>query len=365
MKIFVLSILSVLLLLISSCSSISYYLDAANGHLSILADQEAIKDILDKKDIDPVLQSKLILATRARDFASSEMQLPNNDSYRYYSDIKRPYVVWNVIATEQYSVKAKQWCFLVVGCVSYRGYFNKKDAEEYADSLASQGFDVNVAGAQAYSTLGWFDDPLLNTMIQHSEGRLVGLIIHELAHQQIYIDNDTSFNEAFATSVEAEGIKRWFEQSTTAEPKLQQKLYQKYKITRKREIQFKQLLKTTQIQLEALFESSRFKNSKTKDKLKKAVFSQLQQNYKNLKSSWQQYSGYDAWMSRELNNAHLALVATYNDRVPAFQSILKSVNGDVVKYYKRVAVLGELPKEQRDRRLDDYHKQYSVNSEQN
>ncbi len=355
-------LLALLLVTVSGCSSLGYYFDAVNGHLSVLAEQQAIKDILQESDVTAELKAKLTLATQARDFASAEMKLPDNDSYRYYSDIKRPYVVWNVIATKPFSIKAKQWCFLVVGCVSYRGYFNKDDADNYAKSLKVAGYDVNVAGAKAYSTLGWLDDPLLNTMIQYNEARLVGLIIHELAHQQIYIDNDSSFNEAFASSVELEGVKRWFNRQTaTSVIQSNFKSYQDYLVLQKRELEFKQLLKSTQQQLQDLFNSDTFKTSNKQKLLKAAVYNELQQNYRALKKSWQGYAGYDAWMKRDLNNAHLALVATYYDKVPAFQAILRSVNNNIENYYQTVEEIGGLSEPERNRRLNEYQKNNLVN----
>jgi predicted aminopeptidase len=342
-------------LLLSGCSSVGYYFDAVNGHLNILADQEAINDILQQENTSSELKSKLVLATQARDFASSEMLLPDNDSYRYYVDINRPYVVWNVIATEKYSIKAHQWCFLVVGCVSYRGYYNQEDAKAFAKNLIAQGYDVNISGAQAYSTLGWFDDPLLSTMIQHNEARIVGLIIHELAHQQVYIKNDSAFNEAFATSVEIEGIKRWFTQRSDSSAKSQIKLYENYLQVRQREIEFKHLLKTTQLKLEHLFESEKFVTANNKEKLKKQIYQQLKIDYQQLKKSWQDYNGYDNWMNRPLNNAHLALIATYHDKVPAFQTILKLSNNDIKIFYQKVKLISEMTKDNRNNRLATFH----------
>ncbi len=354
MKIVFTLLLSLFVLCLSACSSIGYYYDAVNGHLTVLSEQESIREILQQPDLASSLRVKLELATQAREFASAELFLPDNDSYRYYSDIKRPYVVWNVIATQHYSITARQWCFLIVGCVSYRGYFNKADAQAYADTLVTQGYDVNVSGAQAYSTLGWLDDPLLSTMIKHNEARLVGLIFHELAHQQVYIDDDSSFNEAFATSVEIEGVRRWFKRQTTSDVVQTEKLYQQYLIARQHEIEFKQMLKSTQLKLETLFKSTVFKNSSNREVLKQQVFAQLQIDYRILKKSWQDYAGYDAWMKRDLNNAHLALVATYHDKVPAFLAVLKSVDSDIKKYYELVAIIGELPEKKRNQRLSSY-----------
>ncbi len=354
MKLILPLILSIVFLSLAACSSIGYYYDAVNGHLTVLSEQESIREILQQPDLGSSLREKLVLATQAREFASTELLLPDNDSYRYYSDIKRPYVVWNVIATEQYSITARQWCFLIVGCVSYRGYFNKPDAKAYADTLVAQGYDVNISGAQAYSTLGWFDDPLLSTMIQHNEARLVGLIFHELAHQQVYIDDDSAFNEAFATSVEVEGVRRWFTRQTASESEQSKKAFKQYLIARQRTVEFKHMLKSTQLKLESLFKSKSFINSTNRVFLKQQVFNELQTDYQKLKKSWQGYVGYDQWMKRDLNNAHLALVATYYDKVPAFLAVLKSVDNDIKKYYELVATIGKLTVAKRNQRLSSY-----------
>ncbi|MFV2061021.1 MAG: aminopeptidase, partial [Gammaproteobacteria bacterium] len=199
--------------------------------------------------------------------------------------------------------------------------------------------------------LGWLDDPLLSTMIQHNEARLVGLIIHELAHQLVYIKNDTAFNEAFATAVEIEGIKRWFTRENGVTTASKNKLYQQYLQSRQREIEFKHLLKTTQVKLEQLFKSELFKNSNDQENLKKQIFSQLQINYQQLKKSWQNYSGYDRWMKRDLNNAHLALIATYHDKVPVFQAILKSTNNNLKQFYQEVKIISEMTESNRNNRL--------------
>jgi len=355
MKLFYSLLFSLLILLLPACSSVGYYLDAVNGHLNILADQESINDILQQDSISPELKSKLVLATEARDFASAEMLLPDNDSYRYYSDINRDYVVWNVIATEKYSITAKQWCFMVVGCVSYRGYFNQDDAKAYAKTLKAQGYDVNISGAQAYSTLGWFDDPLLNTMIKHNDAQIVGLIIHELAHQQIYINGDSSFNEAFASSVEIEGIKRWFHRQSRNSTDAQKKQFRQYLKSKQRNGEFKQLLKAAQKNLDELYKSNKFKHSVKQQTLKAAIFTKLKLDYQRLKISWQNYSGYDVWMNRDLNNAHLALIATYYEKVPIFQSILLSVDNNIQHFYDIVESIGELEESERNARLAEYH----------
>ena len=155
------------------------------------------------------LHDKLALALKAREFASNELGLPRNRSYRGYADLERPFVVWNVFAAPEFSIRPAQWCFVMAGCVSYRGYFAKADAQAFASETAEGGFDVYVGGVPAYSTLGWFADPVLNTFIHYSAAEVARLIFHELSHQVVYVKDDSVFNESFAVTVEREGLKRW------------------------------------------------------------------------------------------------------------------------------------------------------------
>lgn len=183
-------------LTVSACSSFGYYMDLMAGHSELLEQRKPVAEIIEDKATDQKLRDLLKTSQEIRNFASKDLDLPENDSYRMYADLKRRYAVWNVVAAEEFSVEPKKWCFLFVGCLSYRGYFSKEDATNYANELKHEGFDTYVAGANAYSTLGWFDDPLLNTMLYKSEARRAGIIFHELAHQVVYIDNDSAFNEA-------------------------------------------------------------------------------------------------------------------------------------------------------------------------
>ena len=203
------AVLIFMALTVSACSSFGYYMDLMAGHSELLEQQKPISEILIDKETNLKLRELLETSQNIRNFASNRLDLPENDSYRMYADLKRRYAVWNVIAAKEFSVEPKKWCFLFVGCLSYRGYFSKEDAMAYASELKNEGYDVYVVGASAYSTLGWFDDPLLNTMMYKSEARRAGVIFHELAHQVVYIEGDSAFNEAFATTVEEEGIQRW------------------------------------------------------------------------------------------------------------------------------------------------------------
>src|ERR1700753_1223482 len=188
-----------------------YLAQAAGGQIHVLNARKPIdKVVADPKTPDP-LRARLVEVRAARAFAVSELHLPDNRSYRTYADIKRPYVVWNVVATPEFSIEPKHWCFPIAGCVAYRGYFKERSARKFAAKLAAQGFDVTVGGVPAYSTLGKFADPVLSTMMRYDDSDLVAIIFHELAHQLLYVKNDTEFNEAFATMVEQAGLERWLE----------------------------------------------------------------------------------------------------------------------------------------------------------
>ena len=330
-------------LTVSACSSFGYYMDLMAGHSELLEQRKPISEILVDKDTTSKLRELLETSQNIRDFATKSLDLPENDSYRMYADLKRRYAVWNVIAAKEFSVEPKRWCFLFVGCLSYRGYFSKEDAMAYASELKSEGFDVYVAGASAYSTLGWFDDPLLNTMMYKSEARRAGVIFHELAHQVVYIEGDSAFNEAFATTVEEEGIQRWMAK------KGQNEQYEAYLLDKKRNSEINTLLQKTRDQLKDLYKT----NLSTKEKRseKRRLFSLIQNNYRELKRSWGDYKAYDKWMSQKLNNSHLLLIATYHDLVPTFKALLYKENNNLSKFYIAVEKLGEESKEERKSKL--------------
>lgn len=340
--------LILLILTVSGCSSLGYYMDLMAGHNELVEQQKPVSEILASKETRPELRELLETSQNIRDFASKKLHLPENGSYRSYADLKRPYAVWNVVAAKEFSVKAKKWCFLVVGCLSYRGYFTRAEAAAYADALKKEGYDVYVAGANAYSTLGWFDDPLLNTMMYKSEARRAGIIFHELAHQVLYIDDDSAFNEAFATAVEQEGIRRWLATKGKKES------YQKYLVNKKRDGELNALLKQTREELKAVY--ARKMSDEEKRVAKQQVFADMQYKYQQLKKSWQGYNAYDKWMQQDLNNAHLLLISTYHDLVPMFQAILRRENNDMKKFYHAVEELGELEKAQRAEKLNNLFK---------
>lgn len=334
---------ALLLGLSGGCSTLGYYAQSIDGHLELMGRSRPIERALRDERLDSATKARLKLARRARRYASEVLGLPDNDSYTSYADLGRSYAVWNVIATDPLSVEPRQWCFLFVGCIQYRGYFDKARAEAYADTLRAQGMDTYVAGARAYSTLGWFDDPLLNTMIRQPEARLVGIIFHELAHQVLYVPDDTAFNEAFATTVEREGLRRWYRDRQRPED------FRAYLQSEQHRHEFHDLLLETRAKLQAVYASEQSPTHKRAAKAR--IFAQLQARYQRWKRQ-AGYEGYDQWMSQPLNNAHLALVATYNDLVPHFHGLLSRLRYDLPDFYAVAAEYAKLPRAERHRRLE-------------
>jgi predicted aminopeptidase len=263
-------------------------------------------------------------------------------------DLQRPYVVWNVFAAPEFSMQPLVWCYPIAGCVSYRGYFGEHDAQKAAQTLERQGYDVFVGGVAAYSTLGWFSDPLLNTIINRDEHQLAALIFHELAHQVVYIPGETEFNESFATAVEREGLQRWLDTIDTA-PETREQLARAIREDLMRQQQFTALVQSAVMDLNALYGGSLAEADMRVAKEERIT--RLRDDYAILKTQWQGYGGYDAWFAHDLNNAQLGTVATYNNLVPAFTAMLQQANGDFPLFYENVMQLKQLEPEQRQLKL--------------
>lgn len=329
-------------LLTAGCSQLDYYVQAAHGQLSLLSEARPIDDWLADPQLNARLRLKLVKVKHIRQFAATELGLPDNKSYRNYADLKRPFVLWNVVATGELSLEPKHWCFPVAGCVSYRGYYSKSDAQAYASSLRSEGLDVQVAGVPAYSTLGWFNDPVLSTFIQYPDGELARLVFHELAHQVVYVKDDTQFNESFATAVEEAGVERWL--VAQGDPRLRQT----YIEFESRKEDFLNLLLKYRKELEANYQ--RQASDADKRTRKAEIFRALQDGYRVLKITWGGYAGYDRWFAEPLSNAHLASVAAYHDFVPGFRVLLRQEK-TFPRFYAAVRDLAALDQPERHRRL--------------
>jgi predicted aminopeptidase len=341
---FTLILIVVVAISLASGCSIGYYSQSISGHLSLMSSRVDIEDLLNDHNAPSDLKEKLQLVLQIREFASETLQLPKNDSYKSYVELDRKHVVWNVVAAPEFSMELDKWCFLIVGCVNYRGYFSEQDAQSFAEALRAEGKDVYVPGVDAYSTLGWFDDPMLSTLLRRSEPRLAGLVFHELAHQLLYIKNDSAFNESFAKAVEIEGVHRWMQHRGT--PKLSQ-LYAQQK---QRNKQFVELVKSTSETLKQLYAQDLPAESMRRKKAE--IYQQMQQSYGQLKDSWQGYNGYDRWFAKDLNNAKLGTVGIYRDLVPAFQALLQQHNGDLQAFYDAAKRLSKKPKEERTAELN-------------
>jgi len=318
-------------------------MQAIGGHMDIMSRRVPVADVLAGQP-EGELKTRLNLALEARDFASRHLGLPDNGSYRSYVDLPRKYVTWNVIATEEFSVQAREWCFPVAGCVPYRGYFAQASAVEFGERLAGQGLDVHVSGASAYSTLGWFDDPLLSTMLRWRETRLVGVIFHELAHQVIWVENDTTFNESFAVFVQREGVRRWLSDRGADERIVD------YEQRVQRQREFVAMLLASRRELSELYAENA--DAAFTRAGKQRVFEHLRERYADLKHSrWEGFAGYDYWFSEPLNNARLALTATYHDYVDSFAMLFAQANRDFPAFYHSVRTLAALPREERNAAL--------------
>jgi len=328
---------------LGGCASVGYYAQAIHGQMELLAKRQPIQSLIDDPATNAELRDRLTFIQRVRAFSVTELRLPDNGSYRSYADVQRPYLVWNVFAAPELSVEPVQWCFLFVGCLSYRGYFAEARAKAFAAGLAEQGDDVFVAGIAAYSTLGWFDDPVPNTVLHYSDEALAGLIFHELAHQLVYIDDDSSFNESFATAVELEGTRRWVLANGAPER------FDAYLTEKRRKDEFIRLLMDYRARLAALYSSKREVPEKRAAKAR--LFAELRAEYRQLKKGWGGYDGFDHWMGQGLNNARLISVGLYHQHLPGFQALLKRHDGDLAAFYRAVAKLGRLPKAERDEKL--------------
>ena len=355
----------------TSCANLGYYSQAVTGQLDILARTRTIAELLDDSPVvgaepyaapqplAPAVKARLATVLRVRDFATQTLALPDNDSYRVYADLDRAQVAWNVVATPEFSLTPKEWCFPVAGCVPYRGYFSHKRAQQFADELRDERLDVRVAGVAAYSTLGWFRDPVFSTQLRRSDNDIAALIFHELAHQKLYLRGDATFNESFATTVEIEGMHRWLAQGND------KAALDNYLLDRTRHTQFVDLLLKYRTRLEALYASplpddardgvgSPRRELAVEEQMRAAKardFEALRAEYALLREHWDGYKGYDTWFTQDLNNAHLASVGLYHQYVPAFQALLASVHGDLPAFYRLARDLSRLPTAERAARL--------------
>jgi len=371
------------------CTGLGYYSQAIFGQLDILTRTRAIAELLDGNPADdmgdfttepsltPAVKARLATVLRVREFATHALALPDNGSYRVFAELDRSQAAWNVVATPEFSFTPKEWCFPVAGCVPYRGYFSRASAQRFAEVLKQDQLDVRVAGVAAYSTLGWFRDPVFSSQLRRSDTDIAALIFHELAHQELYLRGDATFNESFATAVEIVGMRRWLAQGSD------KAALDDYLRNKTRNTEFVALLLKYRTRLEALYASPLSKEPMRAAKAH--AYEALRTEYAELRK---QRGGsdarigvgssaetgeanragserlrprrqltvdhnYDAWFAQDINNAHLASVGLYHQYVRAFQTLLASVQGDLAAFYRLARELSRLPKEERTARLTE------------
>ncbi|HEV7137909.1 MAG TPA: aminopeptidase [Steroidobacteraceae bacterium] len=339
-----LAVVAAALAVIGGCSSTMYLLQAANGEWHVIHARKPIVQVIDNPQTPQHLVRELEEVRAARNFASRVLKLPDNDSYRTYVKIDRPYVVWNVVAAPALSVQPKQWCFPVAGCVAYRGYFSEKRAREFARRLQRRGYDVVVEGVPTYSTLGKLPDPVMSTMMRYGSDELASMIFHELAHQLLYVKNDSRFDEAFAVTVENAGLKRWLEYRGKPARMIE------YEKQRAADRQFITLLRRARDRLAQLYAAAAPRQAKLQRK--RQVFAGLAADIRALEHRLTIHSPlYDKWIAEGFNNADLASVSTYYDCVPGFERLLRRQSGDLPRFYAAARKLAREPRALRDAQL--------------
>lgn len=345
--------------LLTGCQTAGYYAQAVRGHCQIVARQKPIAEFLKQPQTPEPLKEKLQLALALREFATHELKLPVNGHYLRYADLERRYVVWSVTAAPEFSLKAETWWYPFVGRLAYRGYFDEAAARSHAAELKQRGLDVDVGGVRAYSTLGWFRDPVLNTFISEAPTELAEILFHELGHQRLFVSGDTDFSEAFAEAIAEEGTRRWLRAKGDSAAQ------QAYEARLQRKVQFTRLVTGTHDRLEKLFReagtstmsadeikslpSEQFADVRAQ---KQVILEELKLDYAALKAAWGASADYEKWFARPLNNAHLNDVDTYYRLVPAFHQMLREQGGDLAAFHREARALARLTKAERHRRLE-------------
>jgi predicted aminopeptidase len=342
-----------LALFVTGCGTCRYYTQAVRGQCQMWSRQHSIESLLKAADTPEPLKQRLRLVLDIREFAEKELHLPANGHYLRYADLGRRFAVWNVYAASEFSLTPKSWWYPVVGRLEYRGYFSEPEARRYATKLEKRGFDVFVGGVTAYSTLGWFHDPVLNTFIHDDDTDLAELLFHELAHQRLFVAGDTDFNEAFATAAAEEGLRRWME--ARRDPAA----IEKYQAGYRRTEQFVRLVSDTRDRLKAIYENGEVvrrehqaESNDGKRRAKQRALEELRQKYAELKAKWGGQKDYDEWFKQSLNNAQFNTVDTYYHLVPAFRRLLRDHGNNLENFYRAATALGKLKEVDRQARLN-------------
>ena len=332
------------LCLLSACSSVGYYLQAVGGQIGVITASRPVEDVVLDPRTTAAERERLEQLPELRRFAHDVLGLPASGSYRLYAEVGREALVWSVVAAPFDSLTPRSWCYPFVGCASYRGYFGEEAARRFAEELHHSGWDVAVEAVPAYSTLGWFSDPLPSTVIDWPLPDIAGLVFHELAHEALYLPGDSGFNEAYASQVEREGMRRWLLRHAGAEERRQHALREE----RRRD--FMQMLGRARGRLEEVYAGGLDRS--VLQRRKDEIFEDLRREYAATKRRWGDYKGYDRWFGRPLNNAHLASVDTYSALQPAFGRVLHMLDGDMHAFHAACGAIAAMPAVQRRAYLD-------------
>ena len=330
-----LSLTIVMLTMVCACSRVSYYSQSVIGHSRLMIARQSVDKLIERESFDPALREQLILSKRLKKFAIYELGLPNTKSYNSYVALKREYPVWTVVAAPEFSLDAKRWCYPVIGCANYRGYFKYGQALKYAEKMRSKGFDAVVSGASAYSTLGWFADPILPSMMRYGDISFAETLFHEMAHQRLYINGDSDFNEAFASLVAEVGVVRWLSEdnSATSHAKLL-KYYDSLKV----QDDFYQLLNNTKHSLVALYTSDQ--SISVKAQAKEQIFIDLKHRHTRLiHERWKGRPWYRSWFEPKVNNAKFVAISTYRERVNELRSFLELCDNELARFFNALSPL--------------------------
>lgn len=326
-------------LLLGACADLGYYWHSAKGHMAIMHQRVAIEDILADPESDTGLQQRLILVKEIRRFAIEQLALPESGSYTDYAQLDRPYALQNLVAAPEFSTRPLTWCYPIAGCTSYRGFYQQQRLDDFVKSLKIDNNDIHISRVPAYSTLGWFDDPVLSSFINWPDHRLAGLLFHELTHQRIYIDDDTKFNESLATAVQQVGIRAWLssrDQHGRLEKFNRSLLYRRDVVL---------LIETGRNQLSAIYQGDQSDAWKRAEKQK--IFQTMREQYEEISRSHNYRDGFAKWFAGELNNAKLASVSTYNALIPAFVTMIQAFDNDFEAFFDYAESIGDLDKDKR------------------
>ena len=329
-----------LLLLLSGCANIGYYWHSARGHLAVMNQRVDIDTLLADNSLETDLRQRLVLVQEIRRFSIERLELPANDSYGSYVELDRPYVVQNLFAAPEFSTRLYEWCYPIIGCASYRGYYDEQRLLAYAEDLKSEGLEVHIGRVSAYSTLGWFDDPVLSSFVNWPDYRLAGLLFHELTHQQIYIDDDTTFNESLATAVQQVGTELWLKSQNRSEELAKLTRWLSYRG------EVLGLIESVRKELTNIYSSDLVEAEKRQRKMQ--VFARAKDAHVSIASTHQVSGGFTRWFADDLNNAKIGSVAAYNSEAPAFINMIEAHGFDFAAFFRYVDKLGALDKSARD-----------------